>query len=146
MCERAVSDYHVIRSDGAERPVKADETRALHLTSRRWLSERLAEDHDGPTVVVTHHAPYISWRPPEEVLRLLAGAFVSDLSDLMAGDRVTLWIYGHTHRLADLDVEGTRILSNPRGYPDEPVIGFDPGLVVGVGEDANGRPVGLAGD
>jgi predicted phosphodiesterase len=133
VCERAVSDYQVIRNGSEERSLSAEDTRAMHLASRRWLTERLARHHEGPTVVVTHHAPYIQWRPPEAALRLIAGAFVSDLSDLMAGDRVALWIYGHTHRLADLEVAGTRILSNPRGYPEELVSGFDPRLVVPVG-------------
>lgn len=130
VCERAVSDYHVIRRDGSDAPVRAQDTRAVHLTSRRWLTERLAVDHDGPTVVVTHHAPYITYRPPEPALRLVAGAFVSDLGELMGAQRVDLWIYGHTHRRADLEVAGTRILSNPRGYPEELVDAFDPRLVV----------------
>jgi predicted phosphodiesterase len=136
VCERAVSDYHVIRRDDEPRPITAEETLARHRASRRWLTDRLAHGHDGPTVVVTHHAPYVVWRPPEELHRLLAGAFVSDLSNLMGGERAAMWIYGHTHRQADRRVAGTHLLSNPCGYPNEPVAGFDPGLVVAVGPDA----------
>jgi predicted phosphodiesterase len=139
VCERAVSDYRVIRHDEPNRPLSPQDTRDRHLESRRWLTARLAEDHDGPTVVVTHHAPHVLWRPPEKVWRLIAGAFVSDLSELM-GDPIDLWIYGHTHRAADLEVSGTQLLSNPCGYPTEPVAGFDPALVVGV----NGFRSGLA--
>jgi hypothetical protein len=29
-------------------------------------------------------------------------------------------------------MRGTRVLSNPRGYPHEPVEGFDPGLVIEI--------------
>ena len=129
VCQRAVSDYRVIRGP-AEGPLTAHHTRDLHEASRAWLSERLADGHEGPTVVVTHHSPHISYRPEQLALRLLAGAFASDLGELIAGDRATLWIYGHTHRRADLDVSGTRVVSNPRGYPDEPVAGFDPGLTI----------------
>jgi hypothetical protein len=132
VCERAVSDYRVIRDGDGERPVRAAQTRARHLASRRWLTERLAAAHDGPTVVVTHHAPYVTWRPPEAVLRLIAGAFVSDLAELIESTDAMLWIYGHTHRQADLTVSGTRLLSNPRGYPDELVERFDPALVIEV--------------
>lgn len=132
VCERAVSDYHVIHNASADRVLRAQDTRELHLASREWLADRLACTHDGPTVVVTHHSPYISWRPPQKALRLIAGAFVSDLSELMDGERARLWIYGHTHRSADLDVSGTRVLSNPCGYPDEPVMGYEPALVVDV--------------
>jgi predicted phosphodiesterase len=76
--------------------------------------------------VITHHAPMIRRRPPSEVLRLVAGAFVSDLSELMGADRVALWIYGHTHQPADLVLDGTRVISNPRGYARESISAFDP--------------------
>lgn len=132
VCERAVTDYRLIRHGEENRPLRAADTRALHMTSRGWLRERLADGHDGPTVVITHHAPYILWRPPEVALRLVAGAFVSDLAPLMGGDRAAAWIYGHTHRVADRDVEGTRLVSNPRGYPDERVAGFDAQLVITI--------------
>lgn len=132
VCERAVTDYRLIRHGAEDRPLRPADTRDLHVASRTWLQQRLAEDHDGPTVVITHHAPYIQWRPPEIALRLVAGAFVSDLAPLMGGDRAAAWIYGHTHRVTDRDVRGTRLLSNPRGYPEERVDGFDAGLVIGV--------------
>lgn len=32
--------------------------------------------------------------------------------------RSALWIYGHTHESVDFNIGGTRIVSNPRGYPD----------------------------
>jgi predicted phosphodiesterase len=55
------------------------------------------------------------------------------VTDLMGGDRVIVWIFGHTHRVADLDIRGTRVLSNPRGYPHQPVAGFDPYCVIELG-------------
>lgn len=67
--------------------------------------------------------------------RVLAGAFASDLTGLMRGGRAALWVYGHTHRAADLDVRWTRVVSNPRGYPDQGVEGFDAGRVVEVQPD-----------
>jgi hypothetical protein len=36
------------------------------------------------------------------------------------------------HRAADYMLESTRVVCNPRGYPDEPSTGFDPGLVITV--------------
>ena len=136
LCERVVNDYEQIRFGPGERVLAARDTRMLHVSSRRWLTRRLAQPHDGPTVVITHHAPLIRTRPATPELRALAGAFASDVTDLMGADNAALWIFGHTHRFADLDVRGTRILSNPSGYPNEPVAGFDPALVVDV--DASG--------
>jgi calcineurin-like phosphoesterase family protein len=127
-----VNDYGRIEFGTGERPLTTEDTRQLHLLSRRWLARRLADPHQGPTVVVTHHAPLIRNKPPSPVLRALAGAFASDVTDLMHGDRVGLWIFGHTHRVADLEMHGTRVVSNPRGYPHQPVAGFDPGYVIEV--------------
>ena len=85
-------------------------------------------------MIVTHHAPLIRTRPPLPELRALAGAFASDVTELMGADRVALWIFGHTHRVADLEVRGTRVVSNPQGSPQDPVAGFDPARVIEVGE------------
>jgi predicted phosphodiesterase len=137
VCERLVNDYGQIGFGPAGRPLAARDTRALHLTSRGWLEARLAARHDGPTVVITHHAPLIRGKPSLPALRALAGAFASDVTALMDGDRVALWIFGHTHRAADLEFRGTRVISNPRGYPHLPVDGFDPALVVEL--PGNGR-------
>jgi hypothetical protein len=130
LCERLVSDYGQIRFSPADRPLEAADTLAAHLYSREWLRDRLAEPWEGETVVVSHHAPLIRAKPEQPLLRAIAGAFASDVTELMGGERTGLWIFGHTHRVADLDVAGTRVLSNPRGYPHQPVDGFDPDLVV----------------
>ncbi|HET9721066.1 MAG TPA: metallophosphoesterase [Solirubrobacteraceae bacterium] len=134
LSRRLVNDFGQIRRAGAEAGLLVpSDVRAWHLESRAWLSERLAEPFAGPTVVVTHHQPLIRARPPHSLMAAIAGAFASDVTELMGGGRVDLWIYGHTHRAADLDVGGTRLISNPRGYPHQPVAGFDPGFVVELG-------------
>jgi predicted phosphodiesterase len=133
LCETVVNDYEHIMFGPGRRTLAARDTRIRHLSSRRWLGAQLVLPHRGPTVIVTHHAPVIRARPREAVLRGLAGAFASDVTDLMGGDRVALWIFGHTHRVADLGVRGTRVISNPRGYPHQPVAGFDPARVVELG-------------
>jgi hypothetical protein len=130
LCERLVNDYEHITFGPGERTLAARDTRMLHLSSRAWLADRLRQSYDGPTVIVTHHAPLIRTRPPSPQLRALAGAFASDVTELMGSDRVALWIFGHTHQAADVQVDGTRVLSNPRGYPHQPVAEFDPLCVV----------------
>lgn len=131
VCERLVNDYKLIRVSERARPLRAQDTRDLHVASRAWLATCLAEPHDGPTVVVTHHAPLLRKEAPtNEVTAAISGAFASDLTELMDGDAVKLWVFGHIHRIVDVVVHGTRVLSNQRGYPHEPVDGFDPELVV----------------
>jgi predicted phosphodiesterase len=132
ICERLVNDYGQIRVGPEGRRLTPADTLAVHRASRDWLAQRLAAPWSGPTVVITHHQPVITGRPDQAVMQAIAGAFASDLATLMGADRVGLWIYGHTHRSADLHVAGTRIVSNPRGYPHQPVAGFQPGLVIDV--------------
>ena len=135
VCERVVNDFNQITFDSAARPLAPQDARTVHLESRRWLGGRLAEPHPGATVVITHHAPLIRGRPSQPLLRAVGGAFASDVTELMGAERAALWIYGHTHRAADLDVRGTRVISNPRGYPHQPVAEFDPGFVVELSDD-----------
>jgi predicted phosphodiesterase len=132
VCERVVNDFGHIRFAPDDRALVPRDARALHLESRRWLGERLAEPHDGVTVVITHHAPLIRGRPSQPLLRAVAGAFASDVTELMGAERAALWIFGHTHRWADVDVRGTRVISNPRGYPHQPVAEFDPRYTIDV--------------
>jgi predicted phosphodiesterase len=129
ICERLVNDYKQIRASDPDRPLRAQDTRDLHVASRAWLATALAAPHDGPTVVITHHAPLVRQRPENPLMAAVAGAFASDLSELM-GAEADLWIFGHIHRAVDTEVNGTRVISNQRGYPHEPVADFDPGLVV----------------
>jgi predicted phosphodiesterase len=132
ICERLVNDYKQIRASDPDRLLTPQDTRDLHVASRAWLETALAAPHDGPTVVITHHAPLVRDAPENPVLAAIGGAFASDLSELMGGEHATLWVFGHIHRTVDTEVNGTRVLSNQRGYPHEPVAGFDPGLVVEV--------------
>lgn len=91
-------------------------TRRRHRESVEWLERELNQGDRSRTVVVTHHAPIKGAIPAEYQGDLLSPSYASDLSRLMG--RSTLWIYGHTHESVDFNIGGTRIVSNPRGYPD----------------------------
>ena len=97
--------------------------------ARAWLTARLAEPFAGPTVVVTHHAPSVKSLGDSAGSHLDA-AYANAWDGLM-GDGVTLWVHGHTHVPVDYEIAGTRVLSNPRGYPGESA-GFDPALVLDI--------------
>lgn len=47
----------IMTADGGEfpRPFVSKEALRRHLVERRWLEDRLAEPHDGPTVCITYH-------------------------------------------------------------------------------------------
>ncbi len=114
---RLMNDFEHIRYAG--RTFSPANSIALHKQSREWLVSRLDEEFDGSTVVVTHHLPSLKSVPEVFAASALTPAFASDLEPLMGRDRVALWIHGHTHVARDYEVDGTRVLCNPRGYPRE---------------------------
>ncbi len=86
--------------------------------------------HDGPTVVVTHHAPH-----PASLANPHADhswCYASDLTDLIQERGPDSWIHGHVHHAVDYRVGRTRVVCNPRGHADERT-GFDPGMVCTLG-------------
>lgn len=131
-----IRDFQRIVVDPVSRRLfTPQDSRALFDRSATWLDAQLQQAFDGPTVVVTHHAPSPRSIHPRFADSLINGCFVSDLEHLMGGDRVRLWIHGHTHDSADYTVRGTRVLCNPRGYVVQGVrenAAFDPTLVAQV--------------
>jgi predicted phosphodiesterase len=127
-----MTDYRRIHAGRNRRMRPADALQA-HVAGRRYLEQALAAPVDGPTVVITHHAP-----SPRSIVERYRGrshldaAYASDL-ELLMGSGVALWVHGHTHDSLDYRVTGTRVVCNPRGYvPLEPNLDFDPGLVLEV--------------
>lgn len=103
----------------------------LHRRSRGWLDRTLAEPRDGPTVVVTHHAPHRGSIHPRYKGSTLNACFASDLTPLIEKRKPDLWVHGHMHDSFDYRVAGTRIVCNPKGYQSENPR-FDPRLIVEV--------------
>lgn len=103
------------RPRSVSRLLRAQDTLALHWVDRDWLRRELQIPFDGPTVVVTHHAPSAMSVAPQYVGDRLAPAFVSDLPAEFF-DVPALWIHGHTHHSTDHTQRRCRVLSNPRGY------------------------------
>lgn len=122
----------LISSEGSNRLFRPEDALRIHEAERRWLVEQLQIPYAGHTVVVTHHAPHPVCRHPAFPVSPVNPAFYSNLEEIIAGYDIDLWVYGHTHSNLDVELHGTRIVSNQAGYPGENVRGFDPGLVVDV--------------
>lgn len=129
----ALNDYKLIRVDPDYRRLRGLDTARMHATSRRWIIQQLSEPFPGPTVVVTHHAPSSKSLPDSRQRELLSAAYASNMDELVDGGGASLWVHGHIHHPVDYKIGRTRIVSNPRGYPDERPCGFDPGKVVDLG-------------
>lgn len=120
-------DYQVIRHNG--RRFHPTDALTFHRRDRAWLEAALVEEHEGPTVVVTHHAPHPRSLPGESEGDELNPAYASDLSALMAAHRPQLWIHGHVHEARDYYVHDTRVICNPLGYPGQDT-GWDPSRII----------------
>jgi Icc-related predicted phosphoesterase len=95
------------------------------------LHRELSQKFDGPTVVVTHHAPSPRSIAPKFADSELNPAFTSNLEPLIEHYQPALWVHGHMHNSSDYKIGQTRVVCNPRGYfPDELNPLFNPDLVV----------------
>jgi predicted phosphodiesterase len=127
-----MNDYRRIRVSPSYRRLQLADPAAEHRRSRGWLEARLAEPAPGPVVVVTHHAPSVLSWGQNWGQEAVGAAYASNLDELVAQSGAALWVHGHIHRAADYSMGGTRVICNPRGYPDEPCTGFDPTMVVEI--------------
>lgn len=115
--QRLMRDFSRIRRRESSAEIfTPDDSVDLCKCNVAWLERLLATVHAGPTVVITHHAPSRHSIHPRFAESLLNASFVSDASHLLGADRVSLWIHGHTHDSFDYQVNGTRVVCNPRGY------------------------------
>ena len=110
-------DFSRIRTGEAlAAPFTPEHSATRFAAHAAWLESRLAAPHAGPTVVITHHAPSPLSVHPRFSGSLLNACFVSDAEHLVDGGRARLWIHGHTHDSFDYELNGTRVVCNPRGY------------------------------
>jgi predicted MPP superfamily phosphohydrolase len=127
-----MTDYRRIRTLPGYGKLRPADTRRYHEQSKAWLAEEVEKHRGKKVVIVTHHAP--SGKSIEERFRgdPLNGAFASNMERFVEECGAKLWVHGHIHFRSDYMIGETRVLANPRGYPDEFVKAFDPGLVVEV--------------
>ena len=134
---RFMRDYSRIFLDDAQlQRFTPLDSATLFQRHAAWLAHRLAQPHDGPTVVITHHAPSPSSIHPRFAGSLLNACFISNAEHLVDGSRASLWVHGHTHDSFDYRLNGTRVVCNPRGYAKDGVnenARFDPDFIAEIG-------------
>lgn len=118
--ERAAAsmpDYRHGRGPGGLALTPADAL-AANRASVSFLSRALADPHEGPNLVVTHHVPSersLRTRKPGNVPQ---AASVTALDGLIEARGPDLWIHGHTHTDCDYTLGRTRVLTHQRGGPE----------------------------
>ena len=139
IAEQYMSDFELIQSSTTGGKLRASEVAEVCQTSRQWLEDVLAEPYAGKTVVITHHAPtplsIAAWR--RDSRDGLNPAYANDWAqeDFWRPESVQLWLHGHVHHASDYEVNGVRVVCNPRGYGNVlsgqwSINGFNPELVL----------------
>ena len=127
-----MNDYKMIRRDPSYSKLRSLDTHIMHYKSLIWLKSSLAESNTAKNIVVTHHAPSELSIPEIYKDELLSAAFASDLEDFIIETKPQIWIHGHMHNNSDYTVGDTRVICNPRGYPNENPNEFNRKLVIDI--------------
>ena len=112
---------------------RPQEAALLHAQSRQFLEATLSQHHDGPTIVVAHHAVTLDAVAPQFQRSLLSAAYASELLPLVDRHQPAIFVTGHTHVSMNLRRGRTRLVSNPRGYPGENT-SFDPAFTMEISD------------
>jgi len=114
--------YGVITVGDPERQLSPEDTIRIHKKQLAWLGSELVKPWQGKTMVVTHHAPSAEVAGP---MTPLSPCFTSNLDAAIEKFRPDVWLFGHTHRLAEIRMAGGTLLRNVSvGYEDD-MSGFD---------------------
>jgi len=104
-----------------------------HQIAMAFLMDELALDHDGPTVVLTHHAPSEESSKPEFEHDSSNPFYASNLERFVEQCGAALWVHGHIHQSKDYMIGETRVATNPRGYIGQELnVNFDPNLILEI--------------
>jgi Icc-related predicted phosphoesterase len=127
-----MTDYRKIRVNPQYRKLRSLDTAVIHAKSLRWLQESVLELRGEKIVIITHHAPSSRSIPASFQEDILSAAYASHLEAFVMESDAKLWVHGHLHTQQDYSIGNTRIICNPRGYPDEQNQNFIPDLIVEV--------------
>lgn len=131
-CQQVMNDFKKIRKEPSFSKLRSIDVAQIHEKSKSWLDASLLANHDRKNVVITHHGPSIKSVPEHLRSDIVTAAYVSDLENFIESRVPALWVHGHLHNSSDYWIGKTRIVCNPKGYPDWRNPSFDETLVVEV--------------
>ncbi|PMX02305.1 MULTISPECIES: metallophosphoesterase [Pseudomonas] len=115
-CGMWMNDFQVIRAEERFRRLRPADVIERNHDAFDFLVGELAKPFEGKTVVITHHCPVPEVAGDKHEGHLSA-AYTNQWHSLIS--MVDVWIFGHTHRAVDVELNGCRLITNPRGYPKE---------------------------
>lgn len=111
---RCIVDYRLIGTDN--RLLQVDDVLQMHEEFKSSLADWLKIAGE-KRIVISHHSPSVDTIADiYKSTTVMNGLFYSDLD---IDNTIDYWIYGHMHSGKDVIANGTSIVTNPRGYPNE---------------------------
>lgn len=112
-----MNDYKYIKvAKNGYRKATPSLTAEIHRNHRAWLEARLADEFDGDTTVITHHAPH---RKALSAEPSYGPCYASDLEDMILKYQPKRWLFGHTHHPVEFNVGATELRNVSVGYPGQ---------------------------
>ena len=137
--ENMMNEYHCVRtgpeSEPWKRKLRASDTMNAHQRQINFIFDQIQhyKRSDKKIVVVSHHGCSAKSVPWEYKTSMINDAYVEELFEPITEAEPDYWFHGHNHSKSDYMINKTRVLCNPKGYPDEKT-GFDPLLLINLEE------------
>ncbi|MDZ8053246.1 MAG: metallophosphoesterase [Aulosira sp. ZfuVER01] len=128
---QGMNDYKKIRLSPQYSKLRTIDAAIICKKSVDWLKNTLC-NLSGKIVIITHHAPSPKSLLLEYKEDILSSAYTSIFDNLVSESGALLWIHGHIHNHLDYQIGLTRVICNPRCYPDEINNYFNPELTVEI--------------
>jgi len=128
-----IKSYQPVYGGPAREPnIKAETIYERCVRSKKYIFKNLGRDHpDQKVFVVTHMAPSENSVSPKFKARyddIVYGNFYffSNFEREIEANGPDVWFHGHMHLPFDYVIGKTRVVCNPRGYPQERDTQFNP--------------------
>jgi len=118
-CQQIMTDYKKIRVSPRFSKLRSIDVATIHRQSLDWLKSELGTKKGERNIVISHHGPSKRSLPKGAEDDVSSAAYVSKLEDVITKFSPTFWIHGHMHNSSNYNVDGCRVICNPRGYPGE---------------------------
>lgn len=120
------NDYKHIRQKASYRKINPTGIYEHHMTSRSFIFNNAHKEDGQKLIVVSHMAPSLQSTAVEFHARPQNSLYFSSLEpEIEKNNQIDYWLHGHVHNSSDYMIGSTRVLANPRGYPNEEQTSFD---------------------
>ena len=113
--QQKISDFQVIKFN--KEKFNPGHFNQLHQESLQFLTTAFEENHDGKTIVISHHVPTYMNYPEKYKHSQVAEVFAVEMHDFIEKANPDYWIYGHHHmNIPAFKIAHTQLITNQLGY------------------------------